>query len=155
MYQLANEKKDAGFYNQANEARSRVEVARITAMDESSKFGEKIQEKIDSVVGKVSRILERYPSFPDTLSRFANEEALPNFIQRIQNTMPPPFPDPNQLQFPLQIPRQMLAQPVAISAPDQNPKSGAKPKHRSQALVIREWPQLDGKNLPLPKTMAP
>ena len=113
LYEFGKERNDAGFWNQANEARSRVEVARIIALDQSSKFEQKFQEQIDAMVGKVSRILERHPPFPEILSVMANEHALPNFIQRIQNPTPPPFPD--QTQFPIRIPRQLFVQPQAMA----------------------------------------
>ena len=113
LYELARERNDAGFCNEANEARSRVEVARVTALDQSSKFEQKFQEQIDAMVGKVSRILESHPPFPEILSVMADEQAIPNFIQRIQNPTPPPFPD--QTQFPIRIPRQLFVQPQAMA----------------------------------------
>ena len=84
IYDKAKRTNDAGYYQLANEARSQVEIARVTAMEQKMGFPPTLQESIELAIGKLTASLEDHPAFPEALSNNLNSNALPNFLTRIQ-----------------------------------------------------------------------
>ena len=79
----ASRTNDAGYFLEANQARSQVEIARLSVIDQIQAFPQAIQDQMTTAVGRVSIKLEQHPPFPEP--SILNDDALPNFIHRIQH----------------------------------------------------------------------
>ena len=66
---------DAGYFVQANNARTQVENARVSVIDQIKDFQPAMQDQI---------VLEQNPPFQEPLSQNLNDDAIPNFINRLQ-----------------------------------------------------------------------
>ena len=86
VYSLAKDSNDAGHMNRANDKRSHVEIKKLELIEKKKlPFPENAKERIDSTLGKIVSAMEDFPPFPDPFSLIANDQALPNFINRMMN----------------------------------------------------------------------
>ena len=85
IYAKAKRTNNAGFFLDANQARSHVEIARLLVIDQIQDFPQAVQDQMTLAIGQVGISLEQNPSFPEPLNCNLNNDALPNFINRIQN----------------------------------------------------------------------
>ena len=69
LYAIAKKHNEAGYFQEANQARSRVESARIYANNQKPSFPPAMQEKIELAMGKISSTLDNHPAFPEALCR--------------------------------------------------------------------------------------
>ena len=93
VYSLAKDSNDAGHMNRANDKRSHVEIKKLELIEKKKlPFPENAKERIDSTLGKIVSAMEDFPPFPDPFSLIANDQALPNFINRMMNPVIPAPP---------------------------------------------------------------
>ena len=84
IYAKAKRFNDAGYFREANEARSRLEIARVTVVEQISLFSTTLHSKLSEATGRVMIALDTYPAFPQPLSRDDDGVPLQNFYHRLQ-----------------------------------------------------------------------
>ena len=65
IYAKAKRFNDAGYFREANEARSQLEIARVTVNEQISLFPTALHSKLSEATGRVMIALDTYPPSPN------------------------------------------------------------------------------------------